>query len=426
MPDGHDPYAALRSPDYRRVLAANVLGSGGFGMQFAAVEWELYQRTNSASALGLIGLVQFLPVLLLTIPAGHLADRFSRKSLFLFAQLLLFLASAGLTAVSYFQLPVPLVYACILVIGVGRAFSAPARWALLPQVVPQGALSNAVTWNSSGWQVASTVGPTLGGWIIAATDRATAAYAAASAGYLACILLITTIHPRPSKVDREPPSVDSFLAGLRFVRNTPLILATITLDLFAVLLGGATALLPIFAQDILHIGPTGFGWLRAAPSIGALIMALSLAHRPPLKRSGLSLLLCVAGFGAATIGFGLSTDPVLSFAMLALTGALDNVSIVVRGTLVQLLTPDEMRGRVSAVNTIFIVSSNELGAFESGMTAAWFGTVPSVVVGGIGTILVVIAVMAKWPEVLRLGPLNNPAGTLYTEVAEEEIVEERT
>jgi MFS family permease len=426
MPDGHDPYAALRSRDYRRVLTANVLGSGGFGMQFAAVEWEIYLRTGQPEALGLIGLVQFLPVLLLTIPAGHLADRFSRKSLFLFAQALLFSASAGLTVVSYFELPVPLVYVCILLIGVGRSFSAPARWALLPQVVPPEALSNAVTWNSSGWQVASTVGPTLGGWIIAVGGRATAAYGAASAGYLACIVLITTIHPRPVKTDREPPSIKSFLAGLRFVWNTPLILATITLDLFAVLLGGATALLPIYAQDILHIGPTGFGWLRAAPSIGALAMALILAHRPPLKRSGVALLLCVAGFGAATIGFGLSTDPVLSFVMLAITGALDNVSIVVRGTLVQLLTPDEMRGRVSAVNTIFIVSSNELGAFESGMTAAWFTPLWSVVGGGIGTILVVVAVMAKWPKVLRLGPLNNPAGTLYTEAAEEEIVEERT
>jgi hypothetical protein len=223
-----------------------------------------------------------------------------------------------------------------------------------------------------------------------------------------------------------PPSLDSLLAGLKFVWNTPLILATITLDLFAVLLGGATALLPIYARDILHAGPAWLGWLRAAPSIGALVMALAMAHRPPLRRSGSALLLAVAGFGVATIGFGLSRDPYLSFVLLAVTGALDNVSVVVRGTLVQLLTPDAMRGRVSAVNTIFIVTSNELGAFESGMTAALVGPVWSVVGGGIGTLAVVGWVMAKWPQVLRLGPLNNPAGELYTEAAEAEVLEEQT
>jgi MFS family permease len=242
--------------------------------------------------------------------------------------------------------------------------------------------------------------------------------------------LISTLRPRPTAgvkpEAREPHSLDNILAGLRFVWNTPLILATITLDLFAVLLGGATVLLPVYAKDILHVGGTGLGLLRAAPSVGALVMALVIAHRPPLRRAGPALLLSVAGFGLATIGFGVSKDPTLSFTMLALAGAFDNVSIVVRGTLVQLLTPDAMRGRVSAVNTIFIVSSNELGAFESGMTAHWFGTEWSVVGGGIGTLLVVVWVMAKWPQVMRLGPLNNPTGQLYTEAAEEEIVEERS
>jgi MFS family permease len=426
MSDGHDPYAALRSPDYRRVLTVNVLGSAGFGMQFLAVEWDLYRRTGSAAALGFVGLVQILPVLLLSIPAGHLADRLSRKRLFAFAQGLMCVAAAGLTWVSYFQLPVPLVYICLLLVGIGRAFSAPARWALLPQVVPSEALSNAVTWNSSGWHVATTVGPALGGFLIALTDDATAAFEAAAVCYFVCTVLVSTIHPRPVKNQRQPLSLDTLLAGLRFVWNTPLILATITLDLFAVLLGGATALLPIYAQDILGVGPTGLGWLRAAPSIGALGTALILAHRPPLKRAGRALLFAVTGFGLATIGFGWSENPWLSFAMLALTGVFDNVSVVIRGTLVQLLTPDEMRGRVSSVNTIFIVSSNELGAFESGMTAHWFGPVWSVVGGGIGTLLVVVGVMAKWPQVLRIGPLNNPGGKLYSEVAEEEIVEERT
>jgi MFS family permease len=298
----------------------------------------------------------------------------------------------------------------------------------LPQIVPQEALGNAVTWNSSGWQVSTVVGPAVGGYLIWQTGQAWGAYAVAAVGYCLGAMVISTLRPRP--LVREPKSqassLDDLLAGLRFVWNTPLILATITMDLFAVLLGGATVLLPVYAKDILHIEAAGLGWLRAAPSVGALAMALVMAHRPPLKRAGPTLLMSVAGFGVATIAFGLSTDPVLSFIVLAATGALDNVSIVVRGTLVQLLTPDAMRGRVSAVNTIFIVSSNELGAFESGMTAAWFGPVASVVGGGIGTLLVVGWVMLKWPQVARLGPLDNPTGQLYTESAEEEIVEERT
>jgi MFS family permease len=430
MSDGHDAYAALRSPGYPRLLSANILGACGSGMQFLAIEWEIYQRTGSKLNLGFVGLAQFLPVLLFSIPVGHLADRVSRKWLFVLAQSMLAVGSASLFALSYMEGPVAWVYPILTFIGIGRAFSAPARWALLPQIVAPEALANAVTWNSSGWQVSTVIGPALGGFIIAQTDRAYGAYLFAAAGYLIGTGLISTLRPRPS-VDfkaaaTEPHSLDNILAGLRFVWNTPLILATITLDLFAVLLGGATVLLPVYAKDILHVGGTGLGWLRAAPSVGALAMALVMAHRPPLKRAGPALLLSVAAFGLATIAFGLSTDPTLSFIVLAVIGAVDNVSIVVRGTLVQLLTPDSMRGRVSAVNTIFIVSSNELGAFESGLTAHWFGTVWSVVGGGIGTLLVVAWVMVKWPQVAKLGPLNNPTGELYTEVAEEEIVEERT
>jgi MFS family permease len=427
MPDGHDAYAALRSPGYRRLLTANVLGACGSGMQFLAIEWEVYQRTGSKQALGFVGLAQFLPVLLLSIPIGHLADRVSRKWLYVYAQAMLAVGAAGLFALSYLEGPVAWVYPILTFIGIGRAFSAPSRWGLLAEIVPIESLGNAVTWNSSGWQVSTVVGPALGGWVIAQSKHAFAVYAVGAAFYLTGTALVSTLRPRPfEKNADEPHSLDNILAGLRFVWNTPLILATITLDLFAVLLGGATVLLPVYAKDILQVGATELGWLRAAPSIGALVMALYLAHRPPLRRAGPTLLLSVAGFGAATIGFGLSRNLELSFVMLALTGAFDNVSIVVRGTLVQLLTPDAMRGRVSAVNTIFIVSSNELGAFESGMTAHWFGTVASVVGGGIGTLLVVVWVMTKWPQVMRLGPLNNPTGDLYTEVAEEEIVEERT
>jgi MFS family permease len=408
MAEDHDPYAALRSPDYRRVLAGNVLSALGSQMQGVAVGWELYQRTNSPAALGLVGLVQFLPVLLLSLPAGHAADRFSRKRLFLAAQSLMTLASAGLATLSAIEGPVPLMYLALLLVGVGRAFSAPARWSILPQVVPAGALANAITWNSSGWQVASMLGPAVGGGVIAVTGRAAGAYELAAAAFAACAGLVAPIRLRPVERLADPPTFASHLAGVRFVWATPLILATITLDLFAVLLGGATALLPVYAKDILEIGPSGLGWLRAAPSVGALVMALALAHRPPLQHAGRALLLSVAGFGLATVVFGLSRDPLLSFVALALTGALDNVSIVVRGTLVQLLTPDAMRGRVSAVNTIFIVSSNELGEFESGMTAHWFGPVASVVGGGVGTLIVVAWVALRWPEVRRLGPLYAP------------------
>jgi MFS family permease len=363
----------------------------------------------------MVGLVQFVPVFLLALPAGHVADRFDRQKLVMAARGLAAFTSLGLAALSFWQGPVLLVYVCLLLTGVVTAFSVPARWALVPQVVPPAALGNAVTWNSSGWQIASMLGPSLGGLVLGVTNQAVGAYLISSVCSLACVALFAGIRPRPVARHTGGVTFASLLAGVRFVRQNKLILATITLDLFAVLLGGATALLPVFARDILDVGPVGLGWLRAAPSIGALLMALLLAHLPPLRRAGPTLLLAVAGFGAATIVFGLSRDYTLSFAMLAVTGALDNISVVVRGTLVQVLTPDAMRGRVSAVNAIFIGSSNELGAFESGATAELFGAVPSVVGGGVGTVLVVLAVAWAWPQVLRLGSLHVREGLGYPE-----------
>jgi MFS family permease len=405
METAHDPYGALRQRDYRRVLAGSVLGTIATQIQTAALDWEIYQRTGSARYLGWVGMVQFLPVLLLALPAGQAADHYSRKGLVVAAQALIGSAALGLTALSYFQGPVELAYACLLMTGVARAFYLPARWALISQVVPGHLLGNAVAWNSSGLQIALAAGPALGGAIIAFVNPA-CAYGLTAACALACALLV--VSTRPHQEGRPPleRSLASLLAGARFVWRTKPILATITLDLFAVLFGGATALLAIFAKEILDVGPVGYGWLRAAPALGALVMALSLAHRPPMRRPGIALLFAVAGYGIATIVFGLSESFTLSFLMLALTGALDNISVVVRGTLVQVLTPDAMRGRVSAVNSVFIGSSNELGAYESGETAYWFGPVASVVGGGIGTIVVVVAVMLMWPEVLRLGPLQ--------------------
>jgi MFS family permease len=413
MSDAHDPYAALRYRDYRLLLAGGVLASIGSEIQAVAVGWELWERTGSEAYLGLAGLIQFLPVLLLALPAGQAADHYSRKRLFQLAQSIAALASLGLAALSFWHGPAEWVFPCLFLAGVARASSGPARSSLLPQVVPPEVLGNAVTWNSSGWQIANVTGPALGGLAIAVASQfsslgqATAAYLPAALCSFACLVMLIPIQPRQTVL--RPPlsrSLASVLAGVRFVWRSDLLLAAISLDLFAVLLGGATALLPVYAKDILHVGPVGLGSLRAAPALGAVLIAVMLAHRPPLKRPGRALLLAVAGFGAATIVFGFSENYLLSFAMLALTGAFDNVSVVVRGTLVQTLTPDEMRGRVSAVNSLFISSSNELGAFESGATAALFGPVASVVGGGVGTILVVLLTAARWPRLIRLGPLH--------------------
>jgi MFS family permease len=404
MSEEHDAYAALRHPGYRRLLSGAVLASLAAEAQAVAVGWELYRRTGSALTLGLAYLAQFLPVLLLALPAGQTADRFNRKGVFQLAVGAAALASLGLAALSATQGPIALVLVCLLLSGAARAFAAPARSALLPQVVPPEALANAVTWNSSGWQLANVAGPALGGVVLAVS--APAVYLLAAACSAACIVLLIPVRPR--EVARAPASrsLASLLAGARFVWRSELLLAAITLDLFAVLLGGAVALLPVYAADILGVDEVGLGCLRAAPALGAMLMALALAHRPPLRRPGRSLLLAVAGFGVATIVFGFSRDYTLSFVMLALTGAFDNVSVVVRGTLMQVLTPDEMLGRVAAVNSVFISSSNELGGFESGVTAWWWGPVASVVVGGVGTLAVVAFVAWYWRGLLGLGPLH--------------------
>ena len=408
-PKAHDPYAALRVRDYRLYLISSIIATVGGEMQMVAVGWELYERTRKAIDLGLVGLALGLPFLVLVIPAGQVADRISRRRIVLVAYLLMALASLGLAALSALRGPIGLIYACLMITGSAAAFSMPAKWALVPQLVPKHALTNAITWNSSGWQVASVAGPAAGGLVIAVTRGATWAYVID----VACCLLVFGMflaipdrHRARVGVDVERVSRRSLMAGLAFVRGNPLLLATFTLDLFAVLLGGATALLPIYAREILHVGPTGLGWLRAAPPFGAVVMALVLAHRPPMKRAGPALLWAVAGFGGATIVFGLSRNFWLSMAMLATTGAVDNISVVVRATLLQILTPDAMRGRVSAVNGVFIGASNELGGFESGVAAALFGPVVAVVAGGIGSILVVMGVAAAWPEVGRLGHLE--------------------
>jgi MFS family permease len=371
------------------------------------VAWEVYERTASPLALGLTGLAQVLPVLVLAIPAGHLCDRRDRKALFVASNVLMLVAAGGLAVVSAVTAPVGWIYFFLTITGVGQAINRPVRWAIQPMLVSRELLMSAITWASSVGQSASVAGPALGGFVIALTARATDCYFVNFAFLVAVTVLNASLKVRAAPRYAGSVSLRSVLAGLRFVVETDLLLAAMTLDLVAVLLGGATALLPIYARDILKVGPEGLGWLRAAPSAGSFAVAVLLAHRGPIRRAGPVILGSVAGFGVATIVFGLSTNFYLSLAALALTGAFDNVSVVVRQTLTQLLTPDGMRGRVSAVNTIFVSSSNELGEFESGVVARFVGAVGAVVLGGIGTLATVACIALIWPNLRRLGSLRD-------------------
>ena len=419
----HDPYAALRLPAYRLYGAGWLLSVIGQQIQTVAVEWDIYTKVRAMEsrlptmqffghvidpallAMGLVGLVLATPIILLAIPAGVLADRYDRRRLTQVGAVFAAVASVALAGLSHFDGPLSLMYAFLFMGAIAQAIGWTARSSLLPQIVPAEAFSNAATWNSSMFQIAAMAGPAIGGAII--LKSATIAYFLAACFSLAFFVLLMPIKVRSAPREREPLTRHNLAAGFRFVWRTKIILATITLDLFAVLFGGATALLPAYAKDILQVGSVGFGWLRAAPAVGALIMGLTLAHRPPMRKAGLSMLWAVAGFGAATIVFGFSRWFSLSFAMLLLTGAFDNISVVVRHTLVQMLTPDSMRGRVSAVNNVFIGASNELGALESGVVGSFFGALISVVSGGIGTMIVVAAVALIWPEVRRFGALSD-------------------
>ncbi len=403
----HDPYAAFRFRDYRLLLGGSILAHIGHAMQSVAIGWELYVRTNSAMALGWVGLIQALPVIILSMPAGHLADRYDRKWIVVFAQIAQGLASVGLAILSFRHGSISLMYACLLMTAIAQAFNGAAGSALLPLTVPREVFNNAVTWKSSGFHIASVAGPALGGLVLA-TGSAAIVYAADAVLNLvhAGFVYLISSH-KAERILGEKTTFRTLAAGFHYVWRTKTILAAITLDLFAVLLGGATALLPIFARDILHVGPTGLGWMRAAPAVGAFLTAVILAHSRPIPNIGSAMLWAVGGFGAATIVFGLSHNFWLSFFMLLLTGALDNISVVVRHNLVQLGTPDAMRGRVSAVNNVFISSSNELGAFESGLVAALFGATFSVVSGGVGTILVVLLAAKIWPEIRQLKSLSD-------------------
>ncbi|MDZ7950293.1 MFS transporter [Nostoc sp. DedQUE09] len=402
----HDPFAAFKFRDYRLFTIGRLVLFVGSQMQTVAIGWELYERTNSAIALGGVGLAQVLPMIILTLIAGDVADRRDRKLTMLLSVMLLALCSLALAVLSYTQGAIFLIYACLVFTGVARAFLKPASDALMWQLIPVSAFTNAATWNSSSFQLAAVIGPAFGGFGIALLGSATGVYVLAAIAALLCFILTLAIKEQKVIRATEPISFKALAAGAKFVWQNQLILAAITLDMFAVLLGGAIALLPIFAKDILHVGPVELGYLQAAHSIGALTMAITLAYLPPLRKAGPALLWSVVGFGVVTIIFGLSRSFWLSMLMLILGGALDSISVVIRHTLVQIRTPDHLRGRVAAINSVFISASNELGGFESGLTAALFGPVISVVGGGIGTILVVIATAMIWPGIRKLGALQ--------------------
>jgi MFS family permease len=408
----HDPYLALRFGGYRLLLTGNLIARLGSQMLTLAIGWELYERTDSALALGLVGLVQLLPVLLLVFVVGHVADRYDRKAVVVGSRAVLIVSSLGLAGLSLSRGPLAGVYGCLFLQGIGGAFGQPAGTAFLGEVVPEEAFENSVSWTTGTGQAASIVGPALGGLVISVFHGAALVYvlnALAGAVSVGLVLLVQRHRGprhRPTEEADEEPTLRSLGEGIAFLRRTPVILWAITLDLFAVLFGGATTLLPIFARDILQVGPTGLGWLQAAPSIGAFAIAFYLAHRPPLRRAGPVFLLAVAGFGLATIVFGVSRSFWLSLSMLAALGGLDSVSMVVRDTLMLTRVPHAMRGRVAAIEGVFVGSSNQLGGFESGLTAQLFGPILSVVAGGIGTILVVLAIAVYRPELRQLTTLR--------------------
>jgi MFS family permease len=389
----------LRHRDFAFFLSARFLSTMAIQVQNVAVGWLVYDITRDPLALGLVGLVTFLPAVLLALVAGHVADRYDRRRIMIACYAGTLIIAIGLLAFAASpSRQVLILYALVLAFGITRSFAGPASQALLPNLVPRDELGHAIAWGATAWQTAAIVGPAMAGLLYFLGE--VAVFGTAVVLFAVTLGLQIAIRPRPSPAAAQPTSWHELLAGVRFIRSRPVIFGAISLDLFAVLLGGATALLPIYARDILAVGPAGLGVMRTMPAAGALVMALWFARRPLARHTGRRMFQAVAAFGLATIGFGLSTSLPFSLLCLFLLGAADMVSVVIRQTLVQVETPDGMRGRVAAVNSVFIGASNELGEFESGTVAALIGTVPSVVVGGVGTLLVA-GLWARWFPALR-------------------------
>jgi MFS family permease len=399
------PDRLMHQPGYLRFVASRVLSSLGFQSVAIALGWLIYDKTHSAYDLGLLGLCQFLPMVVLTFLVGHVADRFDRRRIGLVCQLAEAVTVAGLgLGQAMGWLGVPMIFSAVAVLGAAQAFERPTMAALLPAIVPAGLLQSAIATSTSFMQTAAIVGPSLGGLLYGL--GAVVPFAVAAVLFTLASLSVISIARLERTVRREPVSLKSVFAGVAFIWSRPVMLGTISLDLFAVLLGGATALLPIYARDILHAGPWGLGLLRAAPAVGAVAMSVFLARHPLRRHVGMTMLAAVAVFGVATLAFAVSTNIALSVAALVVLGASDNVSVVVRSSLVQLLTPDAMRGRVNAVNSLFIGTSNQLGEFESGIVAGLIGAVPACIVGGIGTLVIVALWTKLFPALPKVQTLN--------------------
>ncbi|HVO57182.1 MAG TPA: MFS transporter [Dongiaceae bacterium] len=391
-----DARAAFRYPAFLLFQMARFCVVVATEMQAVAVGWQVYEITKRPLDLGLVGLAQFLPGILLFLLSGHAADRFNRRNLLIVCDVGFAASFVLLLAISWRGNPsIAAIYAVLVLLGVVRAFNGPVSRAMLPQLVPAEHFAGSVAWASSIFQGATILGPVFGGLLYAAFERFVrpgsgpeGVYGLALAVTTIAVLLLSRLPAQEKARARPAASLSTVFEGFRYIWREKLILGAISLDLFAVLLGGAVALLPVYAREVLQTGPWGLGILRGAPGIGAAVMAVAIAHRPLKKRAGATMLWCVAGFGLCTVIFGVSRSFAISLLALFLVGATDMVSVIVRGTLIQIATPDEMRGRVNAVDMIFIGASNELGQFESGMTAQWFGAVPAVILGGIGAIVV--------------------------------------
>lgn len=408
------PYASLRIPDFRWFIVGLFAFTVAIQIQGTVVGWQVYELTHDKLALGLIGLAEALPFIAAALYAGYVADRHDRRTVAIASLALLTGCAVALLLLPLFlprTIVLAAIYMAIVVSGLGRSFLMPARQALGAEIVPRALYGNAIAWRSGTWQLAAVLGPAAGGLLYAAggPTLAYAVDAALTAIGIAALALIR--HRSVIARDHAETVLHSLATGIRFVWHEQIILGAISLDLFSVLLGGATALLPVFADDILHVGPQGLGLLRAAPAIGAVAMSLLIAWLPPFRRTGRTLFRAVAAFGLCMIAFGVSTSFVVSVWVLVLSGAADMVSVFIRSTLIQTRTPTRLLGRVSAVNGIFVGSSNEIGAFESGVTAKLFGTVPSVVLGGVATLVVVAVTAIRLPLLRRLGRMDSPAGT---------------
>jgi MFS family permease len=403
--------AVYRDRDFTIFLASRFLATAAMMIQSVAVGWQVYEIARNPLALGLVGLSEFVPMFLLTLPAGDVSDRFDQRKVFALSLILEGLCGALLIGLTLAHTHRALAfYVVMMLFGAARGFSGPASQSLLPFLVPPERLPKSIAWGSSAFQIAVIAGPALGGLLYALGPIT--AYGACTLCFIGAGVGISTLGGRRrEKQAAGLGAVERVIEGIRFVRQRPVVLGAISLDLFAVLLGGATALLPVYARDILHVGPIGLGVLRSAPAIGAAVVALSLGRKPLERNTGSMMFGAVAVFGLATIVFGISTSFYLSLAALFVLGASDMVSVFIRSALIQFATPDAMRGRVSAVNMLFIGASNELGEFESGLTASWFGTVPSVIVGGIGTLIVVGVWMALFPPLRKVDRLSDVSAT---------------